>query len=521
VTLAMLLRPLGPDLELEGLLPAWVIVGRYVIQPILAFALTWGLARIEIAIRSRGIDDLSNEPWHERARGLWPLRHAPIASCLAIVGAAVSILGWRFGAGSADFTRLLAVNALATYAAYLLERFRVSQRFAPWMGPRAYLRGRLTLVLVLASAPLTLVALVFPLGPRPTSLTLVGSAALLFFMAGGGLVLVRSVGLVRAARPPVRELVDVCATEVGVRVRGVLEIDFATANALAFPVPGILAVTPRALEVLDERELRAVVLHELGHLRERWKLILPRLALATIAIFAVIQLHAGRSFGPALLLLILALAVLLRVSSRRAEKRADAFAARGEAGADLARALARLHEANLVPAVLVASTHPSLYDRMIAAGVTPDFPRPRAPSRLPSLVAFATIFVLATAGTVLTILAVGEVGERRDDRSAVILSLALFGPDPYKVADLALIEYADGDLAGSERLLRAATRLEPESPWWHADHALVLAQLGHCEEARSGLARAEDLAPSWKTDVDLLEVALQNARDAVAACEPR
>ena len=44
-----------------------------------------------------------------------------------------------------------------------------------------------------------------------------------------------------------------------------------------------------------------------------------------------------------------------------------------------ARALARLYEDNLAPAVMPKeTTHPHLYDRLVAAGVTPDFPRPAA-----------------------------------------------------------------------------------------------------------------------------------------------
>jgi hypothetical protein len=47
-----------------------------------------------------------------------------------------------------------------------------------------------------------------------------------------------------------------------------------------------------------------------------------------------------------------------------------------------ARALARLYEDNLIPAVLPGRgrTHPDLYDRLLAVGVQPDFPRPTAPS---------------------------------------------------------------------------------------------------------------------------------------------
>jgi len=45
-----------------------------------------------------------------------------------------------------------------------------------------------------------------------------------------------------------------------------------------------------------------------------------------------------------------------------------------------ARALERIYEDNLLPAVNAKdrATHPHLYDRLLAAGVTPQFPRPDA-----------------------------------------------------------------------------------------------------------------------------------------------
>ena len=63
------------------------------------------------------------------------------------------------------------------------------------------------------------------------------------------------------------------------------------------------------------------------------------------------------------------------------EKRADLTAKSNQLEAGTyARALLRLHEDNLIPAVLRRgqATHPHLYDRLLATGTTPDFPRPAA-----------------------------------------------------------------------------------------------------------------------------------------------
>ena len=68
--------------------------------------------------------------------------------------------------------------------------------------------------------------------------------------------------------------------------------------------------------------------------------------------------------------------------ARRMETRADKIAAENVADpAVYARALERLYQTNQMPAVMPkrsAKIHPDLYDRMVAAGVTPDYPRPKA-----------------------------------------------------------------------------------------------------------------------------------------------
>ena len=72
---------------------------------------------------------------------------------------------------------------------------------------------------------------------------------------------------------------------------------------------------------------------------------------------------------------------IYRKISRKLETRADAIAKANEEDAGTyARALTRLYEDNLVPAVMAKNRacHLHLYDRLLAAGVTPDFPRPAA-----------------------------------------------------------------------------------------------------------------------------------------------
>lgn len=79
----------------------------------------------------------------------------------------------------------------------------------------------------------------------------------------------------------------------------------------------------------------------------------------------------------------------------RADKIARTY--EGEPGV-YARALARIYEDNLVPAVTERlQTHPHLYDRLVSAGVTPDHPRPE-PADDRSLLRYflwLVIFILA------------------------------------------------------------------------------------------------------------------------------
>lgn len=74
-----------------------------------------------------------------------------------------------------------------------------------------------------------------------------------------------------------------------------------------------------------------------------------------------------------------------RSLSQRMERRADELAFKQQLNEGVyARALEKLYRENQSPAVQVddRQTHPHLYDRMLAAGITPDFPRPARPQRL-------------------------------------------------------------------------------------------------------------------------------------------
>jgi hypothetical protein len=93
---------------------------------------------------------------------------------------------------------------------------------------------------------------------------------------------------------------------------------------------------------------------------------------------------------------VLLLVFALRIA-RRMEVRADAVARDNQSdGGTYARALERLYEANQTPAVMLGNrqAHPHLYDRMLVAGVTPTYERPKPPQRI----AWTTLLLSVTLG---------------------------------------------------------------------------------------------------------------------------
>jgi Zn-dependent protease with chaperone function len=156
------------------------------------------------------------------------------------------------------------------------------------------------------------------------------------------------------------------------------------AQAYAMPESRRLVFTDRLLQILSDDEIAAICAHEMAHLTEArkdyyqryvlWLMFLPWLFFKPVV-------HLFGLFGYLVLVCSsAALPRLYRGISRKLESRADGMAKAAERDpGTYARALARLYEDNLMPAVTAKqTTHPHLYDRLVAAGVTPDFPRPAA-----------------------------------------------------------------------------------------------------------------------------------------------
>jgi Zn-dependent protease with chaperone function len=370
----------------------WLILTTFIAASMGMGAVLWFYARA----LSRLPADLH---WSEVARHYWHLRIARTLGTLWIVIAAAAV-SYRDLANRGDGVWIFMVAAAAL--AGCIVGSRVASRGLPLSDTvrRGGLRATLTHLLLFPGWPslFLVMALTIRRGLGAESLAIAGAAVLLnvVLMLGGSVAILRMTGLLKPVDEPLQRASREQAAADGVPLRHVLQMDLPMANAFAFPWTKDLGFTRSTLAVLNGKELHSVIAHELGHLKEGLATRGSRL-IGLLAFFTFGLAPAAFINGQPLVALGLFAGYLVvsRIASRvhkRLEVSADEQAHRAESemkgeeqeevGA-YASALEKIHKANLIPAVLAPrSPYPSLYDRMISAGVTPDFPRPEAPRRL-------------------------------------------------------------------------------------------------------------------------------------------
>ena len=262
-------------------------------------------------------------------------------------------------------------------------------------------------------------------------------------------------------------------------------------NAFAYPLQRTLVVTQGLLDKLGKPEVEAVVAHELGHLVEGWRAALRLSLLGYVALGAFASTCFAGNWSPLGGLVYLCgffvLALFVQRWSRAREHDADAEAVGAAPPEVHAGALQTIYEANLVPATQRGGTHPSLYDRMERAGVTPAFARPALPPRwamLPFLPAFLLGLALPALGPLLFM-------EKAADGWA---AAAVFGQRADALAHLALRAWEHEQEEAAAELYAMAEELDPQSPWYPRNLAAVLQLAGQCDAARAASARAYEKA---------------------------
>lgn len=327
--------------------------------------------------------------WTERARLLWPVR---VTSTLNLFVLPVLLLNLH-QIFSPETSAGVVPVALAGFLGALLGCYPSERRIFPGLGFRAWLHQVVVMWGIRAGywGSLLAAGVLMPdhFGWETLAVAVGYLGIHLAFVFGITLKLLRWGGFLIPAGEPLRLLVEPLAAARGIQVRATWELKGPMAVAVALPFTRELLFSRTLLEACPPEGITTICAHELAHLSESRNVRMGRL-LGSLALFPFIFVrplfHQFVLMGP---IAAAAASILISVFStrlaRRMEQRADQQAATNEPDDGVyARALETVYRVNLYPAVTPndRQTHPHLYDRMLAAGVTPDYPRPQKPSSL-------------------------------------------------------------------------------------------------------------------------------------------
>jgi Zn-dependent protease with chaperone function len=361
------------------------------------FALSLVLHFCAAAALTYGIDRLALIPWRkaraahwtERARLLWPARQANGLLLLAVPASLAALHLSLFPEVALGYP----LTAVADVLGAALGMWPMARAVFPGLPLTGWLRD------IAAAFVIRLMVLcVFVAGGigMPSHLNLkaigltAGAVVFTLWLFWGGLVwLLRGAGLLVAPPPRLADVVSDMAAQMELPLPRVWLLRSCRANAMALAVTHTLLVTQGALDALSDEELGAICAHEFAHLNEPRRVILARI-LGSFALLPIMffkpAIEAWQLTG--YVGICVAMVVFSRLANafrRRMETAADSVATlhEGPAPGTYARTLERLYQINQIPAVLKGTrTHPDLYDRLLASGVTPSYPRPTAPARI-------------------------------------------------------------------------------------------------------------------------------------------
>lgn len=516
--------------DLINILPLWVRLGNFLlILPGFSFFLIINSIWVWKAKHSFRETDLH---WTERARKTFSFRRE-----IGVFGAFfVVYYGFRFFVLSSgpifDETRIWGAWTVSAtfFCALLFASFRLTkERLGQAYSLKQFLKD-LACDLGLRAYPFLFAAIIFSFGPKENNLTnlscfLIIIAAFLFTTLRGSFLLLKKVGLLVPASQAIQDLSHQCAKEAAIKLNEVCELRWSSANAFAFIFSDSIALTTRFLETSPIENIRAILFHEFGHLAEsrmeKVLRIVPSFLFVILSFYQYLKNVVGENKYFLFLALSLVVIFALRLRSLRLEKKADAFGARfeKEKGA-YAKALERIYEVNLIPAVLGRrrGTHPHLYDRLLASGYAPDYPRPKAPSfwraRLPLLLLFSIIFLES-------LIPIALKSSAHKTKDGVLKAELLFLSDPRKNNWMSSIGYAyeiKKDFSNAIRAYRAALALDPDDVILKMALLRVLTQARNCDIARKYLASigAKDFSEDEEAE-DLMEE-LQEIRSSLDNC---
>jgi hypothetical protein len=350
-------------------------------------------------------------PWPERARLAFAARVATVLNLFALelVLPWVSVVYFAI----AGFRPPLAW-LMGAYLVGLCGPIAVAMFMAWWISPRRrpmwyWLAGCGSAILF--SYPNTLVygglaIAILLLGHNLSTVLLLlflGAGGMAFAAWGGGIWVAWMLGLARPALPRATHAADWAAERVGERAAAVFEILWPRVAVKTFIFSRYLVVTKAAAELLTDEELLALSIRELTFFKQQGLIGTLRVIDSAVIFFMLactaIGATVSRNATWVGLVIGYSVAMLIRPLVRRAQLKADTMAANTAIDpASALRALERQYELNLTPVVAVSnrSRDAHLYDRMVAAGIVPAYPRPQPPSK-----ARIVFSICASGGTCL------------------------------------------------------------------------------------------------------------------------
>jgi len=327
--------------------------------------------------------------WTERARLLWPVRFTAGLNFF-LIPVILNQAHWFF---FPDTNQWWISDGIASFLGALLGCYPFDREIFPKLNFRNWRHQVIAGWGVRFGIWIALMAACFlmPESFGSKMLLVAGCYLALHFAIQWGLFLkyLRMVKFLKPAEQRLQQIVNMATMRMNVAVRQTWQLDGPLANAFAFTTTRELVFSNRLLEICTDEEVSAICAHELAHLKESKTVLAGRL-LGSLSFFPLIFIipsihHFGTTgiFLPYLGMFIIA--KFARWLSQRMEKRADQLALSEQPNEGIyAGALEKIYRENQIPAVNVNNkqTHPHLYDRMLAAGITPDYPRPIKPRRL-------------------------------------------------------------------------------------------------------------------------------------------
>jgi Zn-dependent protease with chaperone function len=339
--------------------------------------------------------------WTERARLLYPVRVTAGVNIFLI-----PVIMSRFNLAP-ELGRWWISDATASFLGAVLGCYYLDHEMFPQLNVTRWLRHVIVGwgIRFFGFLPAVAAGLLMPNDFNLTMLSITAAYLAVHFANQGG-AFIRCLRLVKILKHPgdrLKAIVNNVAARADVPVRATWQLGDIMANALAFPITRELAFTDRLLEICNDEEVSAICAHEIAHIGEPNVVLAGRLIGSLYLlplIFIAPLVHLFNAVGP--IFIFLGMTLIRRFSgwlSRRMEKRADRLASTGPINDGVyAGALEKIYRENQVPAVNAGRyrSHPDLYDRMLGAGVKPDYPRPGRPKSI-TLVGWLYIFASIVA----------------------------------------------------------------------------------------------------------------------------